>query len=452
MASILKQEIQQSLKDNLAEIARNSNKTPIKLSHRVASFFANPLATLPAHVDTETGSVIYSSLSYDRAETAEQAFKTFDPHVYARNGNPAATELVEYLKYFEPDAVTGQALAHGMTAVSTVTDALVLGGYLKAGDQIVASRFLFGSCRKLIEQLRAIGIDVALIDGRDLQQWHQAVTAETKLVFFETPGNPTLELVDIAAVATLVHEKSRALVVVDNSLEFPAQAPLSLGADITVASLTKILGPDIATGGGTDSGGVILLSSSGLDRLQNLTGSQDNIFFDHILRRGGLIAARVAVEMLKRLPYLEPRFQRQSQSSRILAEHIATHYPAIAVLSPHLARHPQAELAARQMKGSVVFTLDLGSRYQAFNFINFLIPRGIGYVNNFYSYKTTLTHPASTTHHSLSAAEQRSQGLNPGHVRLSVGIEDVDLLIRLFDEAFAAVHVARHPSAERIAS
>jgi O-succinylhomoserine sulfhydrylase len=434
------QDNDQCLQNGLKDILRATRENQNDWSRGIEAFLSNPLASLPQGVGTETGQAAYSSLTYDSAEKAEAIFKEHLSHVYARNGHPAADFLIKSLTRFEPHAVTGHAVAHGMTSVAAVFDGLVLVGAIKAGDRIVVSKFLFGSCRRLIDQMSNIGIEVVFIDGRDLNDWKKALNARTKIAFFETPGNPTMELVDIRAVADLVHSTCDALVVVDNSLEFPAQAPLSLGADITVASLTKALGPDIVTGGGMDSGGALLLSQQGLDRLKKLTKTDEDIFSNHTQRHGGTIGARSALEMIRRLPYLEPRFARQSRTSKILASHIAANYPSIDVLSTSLPQHAQAELAARQMKGSVLFTLDLGSREQAFHFINALLEQGLTYVNNFYSYKTTLTHPASTTHHSLSDEVQLSQGLKKGHVRVSVGVEDPDFLIAVFDKAMVSVH------------
>ena len=438
-ANFLKTETQRLLKESIRDIVRDVRAAGNELTQRIDAFLANPLAVLQNGTGTESGSAIYSSLAYPDAAAGAKAFAERDPHIYARIGHIAASRLVEELKYFDPAIAEGRVLGHGMTAFSAIPDCLVQRRVLTAGDKVVASRFLFSSCRLVIEQLRDHGVEVELIDGRDLKEWERAVTPDTKLAFIETPGNPTMELIDIAAVSDIVHRQSPGLVVVDNSLEFPSQQPLAQGADIAVTSLTKSLGPDLATGAGTDNGGVLLLSKTGIERLQALSGSKDNILFQHIVLRGGTIGARVAIEMLQRLPYLEERFQRQSASAGILAEHIEDKYPHIRVLSPGLASHPQAELAKRQMKGSLVLSVDLGDAASATGFINNLIGVGIDTVNNFGSLRTTTAHPASTTHSSLSEQQRLDQGVTQGLVRVSVGVEDVRHLVKLFDRALTAI-------------
>jgi cystathionine beta-lyase/cystathionine gamma-synthase len=234
----------------------------------------------------------------------------------------------------------------------------------------------------------------------------------------------------------------------------PLDQTLSLGADVAVLSTTKFLG------NGVDNGGAVLLSQSGVERERrqilkdippdDTAAINEALKHQSILRRvanHGLTQAHIVSDnMLKRAPYSVLRLKRQAQSAQILADHISRDYGGKAkILSPTLANHPQAELSSRQMKGSPVFSIQFETQQQAFTFINALIDNGISTVNNFGSPRTTTAHPASTTHSSLSAEMQSLQGLTPGLVRISVGIENVDYLKKAFDQALNKVFAATPP-------
>lgn len=399
----------------------------------------------------------YSSLQYESAETAQQIF-SLNPHdlVYARNGTPAGAQLVDVLKQLDLAAVAGGVTQNGMGAVHAS-----LAG-LKAGDHIVASKFLFAGCRNIVQELQdKCHIDVTFVDGTQLGEWEKAVKPNTKAFFFEPLGNPGMELVDIAGVAQIAHTNGRDILVIADSSMTPLDQALSLGADVAVLSTTKFLG------NGVDNGGAVLLSQAGIDRerrqiLKDIPPDDTNAINEalkhqSILRRvanHGLTQAHiVSGNMLKRAPYSVLRFKRQTQSAQILADHISHDYGGKAkILSPTLSDHPQAQLSALQMKGSPVFSIQFETQQQAFTFINALIDSGISTVNNFGSPRTTTANPASTTHSSLSAEMQSRQGLTPGLVRISVGIENADYLKNAFDQAMEKVFAATAPQFDALAA
>lgn len=353
------------------------------------------------------------SFVYQTAEQAESRFKDEEPgFVYSRFANPTVSMFEERVRLLE-GAETCRATATGMAAV---TSALMC--YLKTGDHVVSSRALFGSCRYVIEELcPRFGITSTFVDGGDLDAWKNAMRPNTKMVFFETPANPTLELVDIQAVCKIAHENN-AVVVVDNVFATPMlQRPMALGADVVVYSATKHM-----DGQGRCLGGAILCS--------------EKFMKDHLavfLRQTGpAISPFNAWVMLKSLETMPLRIRAQCDNAGKVAEVLAASPAVASILYPGLPNFPYAEVAARQMTGHgqvVTFTLK-GGKPSAFRFLNAL--KLIKLSNNLGDAKSLITHPATTTHQRLTDEARAELGITPGMLRLSVGLESpIDLVADL---------------------
>ncbi|WP_062230986.1 O-succinylhomoserine sulfhydrylase [Aureimonas sp. N4] len=356
---------------------------------------------------------------YPTAEAAEARFKGEEPgYVYSRYANPTTRMFEERMMALE-GAEDARATASGMAAISTALQCAV-----KAGDHVVAARALFGSCRYIIETvLGRAGVACTLVDGRDLDQWRAAVRPETKLFFLESPTNPTLELVDIRAVADIAHAAG-AVLVVDNVFATPLQQkPLELGADVVVYSATKHI-----DGQGRCLGGVILSSKEWIEK-----NVQD--FFRHT---GPSLSPFNAWTLLKGLETLPLRVAQQTSNAARLADVFAASPKVASVIYPGRADHPQAELVKRQMSGgSTLLAIDLaGGKEAAFRFSNAL--QIIKISNNLGDAKSLITHPATTTHKSLTDEARAELGIGPGLLRLSVGIEDVEDLLEDVERALAA--------------
>jgi O-succinylhomoserine sulfhydrylase len=353
---------------------------------------------------------------YSSAEQAEARFRNEDPgYQYSRFGNPTVSMFEERVRLLE-GAEAARATATGMAAV---TAALL--SILKAGDHVVAARAMFGSCRYIVEDLcPRFGITSTLVDGRDLGAWQAAFRPNTKVAFFETPANPTLELVDIEAVAGIAH-KAGALVVVDNVFATPMlQKPLQLGADIVVYSATKHI-----DGQGRCLGGVVL----GPARYVN---EQLQIF---IRQTGPSLSPFNAWVLLKGLETLPIRVRAQTETAARLADRMAGMRGIARVLYPGRADHPQSALARRQMTGGgnmIAFEVDGGKR-EAFRFLNAL--KIIRISNNLGDAKSLITHPTTTTHQRLSPAARAELGIGDNLLRLSVGLEAFDDLARDVERA-----------------
>ncbi|KTR03301.1 O-succinylhomoserine sulfhydrylase [Aureimonas ureilytica] len=356
---------------------------------------------------------------YPTAEAAEARFKGEEPgYVYSRYANPTTRMFEERMMALE-GAEDARATASGMAAISTALQCAV-----KAGDHVVAARALFGSCRYIIETvLGRAGVACTLVDGRDLDQWRAAVRPETKLFFLESPTNPTLELVDIRAVADIAHAAG-AVLVVDNVFATPLQQkPLELGADVVVYSATKHI-----DGQGRCLGGVILSSKEWIEK-----NVQD--FFRHT---GPSLSPFNAWTLLKGLETLPLRVAQQTSNAARLADVFAASPKVASVIYPGRADHPQAELVKRQMSGgSTLLAIDLaGGKEAAFRFSNAL--QIVKISNNLGDAKSLITHPATTTHKSLTDEARAELGIGPGLLRLSVGIEDVEDLVEDIARALAA--------------
>jgi O-succinylhomoserine sulfhydrylase len=370
----------------------------------------------------ETSEAIYLTQGYvyDTAEAAEARFKGEEPgFIYSRYANPTVDMFEKRMCALE-GAEDARAMASGMAAVT----AAVLCS-LKAGDHIVAARALFGSCRWVIETLAPkYGIESTLVDGTDIKNWEKAVRPETKLFFLESPTNPTLEVIDIAAVASLANSIGARLVV-DNVFATPLQQkPLELGAHIVVYSATKHI-----DGQGRCLGGIVLSDKEWIDK--NL--------HDYFRHTGPSLSPFNAWTLLKGLETLPVRVRQQTESAAKIADFLATRPEISRVIYPGRADHPQAALVKKQMEGgSTLICLDLkGGMTNAVGFQNGLDVVKIS--NNLGDAKSLITHPATTTHKNLTDEARGELGIGGGTLRLSVGLEDADDLIADIGEALERV-------------
>ena len=368
----------------------------------------------------ETGEAIYatSGYVYEYAEQAEDAFKDrVDRFIYSRFSYPTVDMFQDRMALMEGAAV-GKATATGMAAVFASMASMV-----QAGDHVVGSRALFGSCLYILtEILPKWGVETTIVDGTDLNQWEDALKRPTKCVFVETPSNPGLDIVDIKAVSELAH-KAGAKVIVDNVFATPLlQKPLELGADIVVYSATKHI-----DGQGRCLGGMVL-------------GDEDyceNTLKPFLRHTGPSLSPFNAWVMLKGLETLDLRIRRHCENARKIADYLEDRSDLAKVRYPGLPSHPQHELAASQMTdfGSLVtFSLE-GGKERCFKFMNAL--KLIDISNNLGDSKSLMTHPATTTHQRLSVEDRDFLGLDDGMVRLSVGLEDPADIQDDLDQAFA---------------
>lgn len=370
----------------------------------------------------ETAEALYltSGFVYDSAEAAEAAFSgESDRFVYSRYGNPTTAMLQERLAALE-GAEACTATASGMSAVFTALAAL-----LGAGDRVVASRGLFGSCFVILDEiLPRWGVETVFVDGPDLEQWRQALSQPTTAVFFESPSNPMQELVDMRAVSDLAHAAG-AQVVVDNVFGTPVfSRPLDHGADVVVYSTTKHI-----DGQGRVLGGAIL------GRREFIDGPVQNL----VRHTGPTMSAFNAWVLLKGLETLRLRVEAQAATALTLAEVLEAHPKVSRVVHPFLVSHPQHELAKRQMSGGgsvVTFQID-GDKAEAFALMNAL--RIVDISNNLGDSKSMITHPATTTHRRMGADARAAIGITDGTLRLSVGLEDAGDLV---DDVRQALQVA----------
>jgi len=401
----------------------------------------------------QSGGKLFASLSYDDAETAARIFSQ-KPHakVYAREDTPYGELLVGFFKKLFPEAEQGRATAQGMGAIHAV-----LAEGLATGDHVVASTYQFGTTRKVLEDmLPRYKIDVTFVDGRKPEAWDAAVRPNTKMFFFEPIGNPGAEIVDIRKVVSVARQPARDILVVADSCMSPLDPVLKLGADVAALSTTKILG------GGIDTGGMLLVTKDGLDRLSRFNIARGMDPEPMLLRRtawDGLVQShRSSAAMLARAPSWLSGFRRQAGNAAAVATAAEERFQdrGLTVLSPVLESHPQHDLAREQFGGSVITSFVLPSMASAFTFINQLAKNGMGIVNNFGGPATTVTHPASTTHSSLTPEKLTEQGIGPGLVRVSFGFERreflLDVFTRAFDEALPAAKPPTHRSRAEIPS
>jgi len=371
------------------------------------------------HRETAEAIFMTSGYVYGDAEEAEAAFSgAATRFVYSRFGNPTVAMFEERLRLLE-GAEAARGTASGMAAVFAS-----LMCQLKAGDRVVASRALFGSCQYIVgDILPRFGVEAVFVDGADDAQWTAALSKPTQAVFLETPSNPMLEVIDLRRVADLAHEAG-ACVVVDNVFATPLlQQPLRLGADVVVYSATKHI-----DGQGRCLGGAVLGSEAYVrDKLTP--------FLRHT---GPSLSAFNAWLLVKGLETLPLRVAAQCKAAAEVAQFLAGHRRVERALYPGLDTHPQAALSRAQMSdfGTVVTFAVKGGKEAAFRMLNALSVIDIS--NNLGDSKSLICHPATTTHQRLTPEDRARQGIDAGVLRLSVGLEDPADLLADLDRALAA--------------
>ncbi|WP_375394302.1 trans-sulfuration enzyme family protein [uncultured Sphingomonas sp.] len=367
----------------------------------------------------ETSEAIFltSGYAYDCAGDAAARFAGEQVGMtYTRLQNPTVEMLEERIALLE-GAEACRTMASGMAAMTAV-----LLCQLQAGDHVVAGRAAFGSCRWLTDTLLPkFGIETTIVDARDPQMFQEAVRPNTKVFFFETPANPTMDVVDLAAVCAIARERGITSVV-DNAFATPAlQRPMEFGADVTAYSATKMM----------DGQGRVLAGA--------VCGTKD--FIDNVLlpftrNTGPTLSAFNAWVVLKGLETLSLRIHRQSENSVKVGKFLEPRVPRI--LHPWLPSHPQHNLAMRQMDAAgPIFAFEVEGREQAHGLLDALELVDIS--NNIGDSRSLMTHPASTTHASVSAETRAEMGVREGLLRLNVGLEDVDDVIDDLDRALTKV-------------
>lgn len=355
----------------------------------------------------ETSEAIYmtSGYAYPSAEVAAARMSGDEAgFVYSRYGNPTNQMLAERLALLE-NAETCRITASGMGAISSAMLAPC-----KAGDRVVAANALFGSCRYICSDiLPKFGVETEFVDGANLGAWARALSRPARLVLIESPSNPLLSAVDIAAVAEMARQAG-ALLVVDNVFASPVlQKPFELGADIVVYSATKHM-----DGQGRVLCGAILGKAEFIEE-----------HIDPWLRHTGPSASPFnAWTVLKGLETIDLRVRQASRNAAVLADILAADKNVARVFYPGREDHPDHAVHSRQMQaGGTLIAMSLkGGRPEAFRFLNAL--KLVDISNNLGDTKSLACHPSSTTHRALSAEQQASMGLDESWVRLSVGLED----------------------------
>ncbi|WP_024510155.1 O-succinylhomoserine sulfhydrylase [Bradyrhizobium sp. ARR65] len=360
--------------------------------------------------ETSEGLFLTQGYVYETAELCEARFKGEDPgYIYSRYSNPTIAMFERRMIELE-GAEAGRAAATGMAAVTTAILAP-----LKAGDHVVASKQVFGSCRYVVEDLLPrYGIQSTLVNGLDLHDWQRAVRPNTKSLFLESPTNPTLDVLDIPAIAEIAHAAGARLIV-DNVFATPIwQSPLALGADLVVYSATKHI-----DGQGRCLGGMILSSEAFVnEHLHNF-----------MRQTGPSISPFNAWVLLKGLETLAVRVRAQTDNAARVADTLAKHPKIARLVYPGREDHPQAALVRKQMRaGSTLVGFEVkGGKAAAFRFLNGLKLARIS--NNLGDAKSLVTHPATTTHQRLSPEARAELGISEGFIRFSAGLEHPDDLI-----------------------
>jgi O-succinylhomoserine sulfhydrylase len=366
--------------------------------------------------ETSEALFLNSGFTYSSAQEALDSFTDETDHfLYSRFHNPTVAMFENRLAALE-GAEYCVAFGSGMAAVFASLACIV-----ESGDHIVASAAMFSSCHVIItEILPKWGVTYELVKANDIAAWEKALSKPTKAVFIETPSNPLMEITDIRAVSDLAH-KVGATVIVDNVMASPGmQRPLELGADVVMYSATKHI-----DGQGRVLAGALLGSFSYVqERLIPFTR-----------HTGPSLSAFNAWVLLKSLETLDMRVERMNTSAQKVAEFLEAHPSIKSVRYPGLASHPDAAVIKKQMTGGGT-TIGIefkGSQKDAFKFMDAL--RIIDISNNLGDSKSLITHPASTTHRRLSPEVQAEMGITPSVLRLSVGLEHVDDLIKDLDQA-----------------
>jgi O-succinylhomoserine sulfhydrylase len=347
---------------------------------------------------------------YDSAEQCEARFTGDDAGFqYSRFSNPTVFSFEQRMAEFE-GAEAARSTATGMAAVTAAMLAP-----LRAGDHVVASKAMFGSCRYVVEDLLPrYGIESTLVDGLDLDQWQRAVRPNTKTFFLESPTNPTLDVLDIGAIAEIAHAAGARLVV-DNVFATPIwQSPLQLGADVVVYSATKHI-----DGQGRCLGGVVLSSQAFIEEHIQM----------YLRQTGPSLSPFNAWVLLKGLETLAVRVEKQTSNAAAIADALAGHPKVPRLVYPGRDDHPQAATVKKQMAaGSTLVGFEVkGGKAEAFRFLNAL--KLVKISNNLGDAKSLVTHPATTTHQRLKPEARAELGISEGFIRLSAGLEHKDDLI-----------------------
>jgi len=360
-----------------------------------------------------------SSFTFEDAEEGRAIFADEKAgNIYSRYMNPNVDEFVEKMVMLE-NAEDGLAFSTGMAAIFAS-----MAGLLKAGDHIVASNALFGSCIQILTKITAKwGIECTFVPGADLNAWEAAIKPNTKFLFCESPSNPGLELIDLKELAAL--KKGRDLILaVDNCFATPIlQTPLDLGADLVIHSATKYI-----DGQGRVLGGVICGKKVYMDEIR--------FFARHT---GPSLSPFNAWILSKSLELLDLRMQKHSENAQTLAEALEGHPAVNNVKYPFLKSHPQYDLAKRQMKyGGGILTIDIKGGFE--KVVAFSKQLKIASISpNLGDSRTIITHPASTTHSKLPAEEKAALGITEGLVRIAVGLESIEDLKADFLQALNAI-------------
>ena len=360
--------------------------------------------------ETSEALFVTQGFVYDSAEQCEARFKGEDPgYIYSRFSNPTIAMFERRMLELE-GAEACRSTATGMAAVTTAILAP-----LRAGDHVVASKAMFGSCRYVVEDLLPrYGIQSTLVDGLDLDQWQRAMRPNTRTCFLESPTNPTLDVLDIPAIAEIAHQAGARLIV-DNVFATPIwQSPLALGADVVVYSATKHI-----DGQGRCLGGVILASEAFIaEHIHNF-----------MRQTGPSISPFNAWVLLKGLETLAVRVRAQTETAGKVADALAKHPKISRLLYPGRDDHPQAAVVKKQMRaGSTLVGFEVkGGKAAAFRCLNGLKLSRIS--NNLGDAKSLVTHPATTTHQRLPQEARAELGISEGFIRFSAGLEHPDDLI-----------------------
>ena len=372
------------------------------------------------HGETSEAIFMNSGYVFKNAEQAEARFaEEEEGYLYSRYGNPTVTMFEERMALNE-GVESCFATASGMSAVFSS-----LMCQLKAGDHVVAAEALFGSCYHILSKiLPQYGIETTLIDGTDNSQWEQNISENTKCIFFETPSNPTMDIIDIKFVSDIAHQRGTR-VIVDNIFASPVlQKPFEFGADIVVYSGTKHI-----DGQGRSMGGAVLSSNE----------FREEYLKPFIRHTGPTLSPFNAWLLLKGLETLQYRMNQHCYNAKKIAEYLSDHKRILKTIFPGLYTHPQFDLGQKQMlqAGSIVTLVIEGGKENAFNFLNALKLFDIS--NNLGDTKSLATHPATTTHRVIGEEARKQLKIDDGMVRLSIGLEDYLDLIEDLDQALENV-------------
>lgn len=399
------------------------NKTD-KLKEALAHADIDTIAVRAGQVRSAEGEhseAIYTTSSYvfDSAAQAAARFAGDEPgNVYSRYTNPTVRTFQERIAALE-GADAGVATASGMAAILSTCMAL-----LKGGDHIVCSRSVFGTTTVLFTKyLQKFGVEVDLVPLTNLSAWQSAIKSNTRFLFLETPSNPLCDVADIEKMAALAHENN-CLLIVDNCFCTPAlQRPLDLGADIVIHSATKFL-----DGQGRCLGGAVVGNHELMDEVLGF-----------IRTCGPTMSPFNAWVFLKGLETLRLRMEAHSSNTMAMAQHLSSHSKVEKVYYAGLPEHPGHELARKQQRafGGVLSFCVVGGREQAWKVIDNI--RIMSLTANLGDAKTTIVHPATTTHGRLSDEDKRQAGIGENLIRIAVGLESINDLVNDIDQALSMV-------------